>query len=407
MREEWIEKTFEELSSKIGDGLHGTPKYDMTGDFFFVNGNNLNNGIIEIKEGTKRVNEDEYNKHFKPLTSNTVLISINGTLGKVAFYNNEPIILGKSACYINFNDNVDKRYIKYHIQSLMFFKNMTKEATGMTIKNFSLKSMRNYKLPLPPLSEQKKIVTILDNAITVIDQAKANIEKNIENAKELFQSKLNEIFSQKGDDWEQTRIGEICDLMTGGTPSRKNKEYFNNGTINWLVSGDINKKEITECEGKITELGLNNSSTRYLPINSVMIALNGQGKTRGTVAMLRIKATCNQSLVSIYPKDKMKILPEYIYSNLKSRYIEIRRMTGDSGNDRRGLNMPLIRSINVFVPISIEKQREIIELQKKISADLDLLISNYLKKLTSIVELKRSILQKAFSGELTQKESVS
>jgi type I restriction enzyme S subunit len=155
------------------------------------------------------------------------------------------------------------------------------------------------------------------------------------------------------------RIGDVCNLMTGGTPSRAHPEYFENGTIKWLVSGDINKGEIFECEGRITEEAMKSSNTRFLPINSVMIALNGQGKTRGTVALLRTEATCNQSLVSIYPKNIKELLPEFLYHNLKMRYQELRRMTGDDGNDRRGLNMILIRSIEIPLP-SLEMQREIV-----------------------------------------------
>lgn len=157
------------------------------------------------------------------------------------------------------------------------------------------------------------------------------------------------------------KLGDICNLMTGGTPSRSKKEYFENGTIPWLVSGDIHKGEITSCEGRITELGLRNSNARLLPVNSVMIALNGQGKTRATVALLRIEATCNQSLVSIYPKDDSKVLPEYIYWNLKGRYDELRRLTGDDGNDRRGLNMIIIRNIDIPEPPSIEEQWRVVE----------------------------------------------
>ena len=112
---------------------------------------------------------------------------------------------------------------------------------------------------------------------------------------------------------EELKIGDICDLMTGGTPSRKVPEYFDNGEIKWLVSGDINQKEIFDCDGRITEEGLNNSSAKFLPENSVLIALNGQGKTRGTVAMLKTKATCNQSLVSIFPKSGVNLNTKYLY----------------------------------------------------------------------------------------------
>lgn len=191
----WEEKTFQELSSRIGDGLHGTPNYDDSGEYFFINGNNLNDGEIEIKVDTKRVNEEEYNKHLRPLTSNTVLVSINGTLGKVAFYNNEPVILGKSACYINFDERIEKQYIKFLIQSPLFFKNMANESTGATIKNFSLKSMRNYKLLLPPKGEQVKIVKMLQSLDAEIKKLIEKQTKRLMNTDDLKKSILQKAFA--------------------------------------------------------------------------------------------------------------------------------------------------------------------------------------------------------------------
>ena len=156
--------------------------------------------------------------------------------------------------------------------------------------------------------------------------------------------------------WQERSIGELCDLATGGTPSRSNPEYFG-GDIKWLVSGDIHQREITDCAGRITEAGQRNSNAKLLPLDSVMIALNGQGKTRGTVAILRTEATCNQSLVSIAPKPSAGLLPEFLYWNLHGRYEEIRRMTSDDDKDRRGLNMGLIRAISIPVPSVAEQQR--------------------------------------------------
>jgi len=98
------------------------------------------------------------------------------------------------------------------------------------------------------------------------------------------------------------------------------------------------------------------SNARYLPINSVLIALNGQGKTRGTVALLRVKATCNQSIVAMEPKNNKKLIPEFLYYQLKARYQEIRNITGDG--HRSGLNMPLIKGIQIHLP-PIEEQKEI------------------------------------------------
>ena len=160
--------------------------------------------------------------------------------------------------------------------------------------------------------------------------------------------------------WSIKKIGDICDVMTGGTPSKSKPEYFG-GDIKWLVSGDIHQGEIFDCEGRITEAGMRDSNAKILPTNSVMMALNGQGKTRGTVALLRTEATCNQSLVSITPKDPLRLLPEYLYANLHGRYQEIRRMTGDTGNDRRGLNMGLVKGIGL--PIApVAEQRRIVNI---------------------------------------------
>lgn len=193
--EGWEEKTFQELSSRIGDGLHGTPNYDEKGEYYFINGNNLNDGIIELKDNTKRVNKEEFEKNKRDLTLNTVLISINGTLGKVAFYNGEPVILGKSACYINFNKEVNKYYIKYLVKSSLFFDNMGKQSTGATIKNFSLKSMRNYKLLLPSINEQEEIVEDLKLFENEIIQIESHYHQKLTNLEDLKKSLLQKAFS--------------------------------------------------------------------------------------------------------------------------------------------------------------------------------------------------------------------
>ena len=136
-------------------------------------------------------------------------------------------------------------------------------------------------------------------------------------------------------------------MKTGATPSTSRSDYYG-GQIRWLVSGDINKNEIYDCEGRITETGLNNSNCKILPKNSVLIALNGQGKTRATSAILKVEAACNQSLVAIIPKYEFLISPEFLYLNLKYRYYEIRDITGQK--QRRGLNMGLISDLSISVP---------------------------------------------------------
>lgn len=178
--------------------------------------------------------------------------------------------------------------------------------------------------------------------------------------------------------WGMVPLSEICTFMTGGTPTSTILEYYKNGTIPWLVSGDIHKKLIFDCEKRITELGANNSNARMLPLDSVLIALNGQGKTRGTVALLKMQgATCNQSLVAISSIDREKLIPEYLFSVLDSMYKEIRELTGD--NQRSGLNIPILKTIKIpFPPLEIQKQIVAeIEAYQKVIDGCNLIIENY------------------------------
>jgi type I restriction enzyme S subunit len=296
---------------------------------------------------------------------------------------------------------LNQEYLYWFLKTdslIKFVEKSSKRAAGQD--GVRKEVLYTYPTPIPPFPQQKQIVATLDKAFAAIDTAKSNAEQNLQNAKELFEICLQNTFENKSDDWITSTIGESCNLMTGGTPSRSKKEYFDNGTINWLVSGDINKKGINDCDGRITDLGFESSNVKFLPLNSVMIALNGQGKTRGTVAMLRIKATCNQSLVSIYPKDDKSLRPELVYANLEGRYNEIRKITGDGGNDRRGLNMPLIRKISFSYPKSITEQVEIIEHLDALKSQTKKLEAIYVKKIIDLEEMKKSVLQKAFSGQL-------
>ncbi len=338
------------------------------------------------------------NSSAKLFPINTVLVAMYGaTAGQVGILKFEAST-NPAVCGILPNDKFIPKYIYYFFLSKK--KELIEQAVGGAQPNISQIKIKNTKIPVLSIFKQQEIVSILDDTFESIDRAKSNAEKNLKNVKELFESYLTNIFRNNNDGWVTTTIGEVCNLQTGGTPSTSKKEYYEGGDIKWLVSGDINQKEIYDCEGRITQVGMNNSNTKFLPVNSVLIALNGQGKTRGTVAMLRTKATCNQSLVSIFPKNERELLPELVFSNLEGRYEEIRKMTGDSGNDRRGLNMPLIRGIKFSYPKSISIQKEVIYKLDLLRKETSKLESIYKKKLNDLEELKKSILQKAFNGEL-------
>jgi type I restriction enzyme S subunit len=187
----WKFKMLNELVSKLGDGLHGTPKYSEDGEYYFVNGNNLDNGKITISENTKRVDFSEYEKHKKDLNENTMLVSINGTIGKIAFYNNEKIILGKSACYFNLIKGAVNDIFLFHIfKSDYFLRYSSSLSTGSTIQNVSLKTMREFPIPIPPLDLQNQFA----ERVAVIEEQKTIAQKSLEKSEELFNSLLQKAF---------------------------------------------------------------------------------------------------------------------------------------------------------------------------------------------------------------------
>ena len=186
----WECSILEKLSKKIGDGIHSTPSYDDNGTFYFINGNNLNGGKIVITSSTKRVSEKEaYKNNAENLEANSILMSINGTIGNVALYHNEPIMLGKSACYINSKDNIDKNYLFYYLQypkTQLYFE---AELTGTTIKNLSLQSIRKTKIYIPTIEEQHKISRFLQK----IDERISTQNKIIYKLKSLIRGIMVEL----------------------------------------------------------------------------------------------------------------------------------------------------------------------------------------------------------------------
>jgi len=194
----WKWVTLAEITSVLGDGLHGTPSYSDEGEYFFINGNNLTDGKIEIKSETKRVNSSEYIKYKKPLNENTILVSINGSIGYTAFYNGEKVILGKSACYFNVLKSISKKYIRYCILSQRFLNYADKNSTGSTITNVGLKAMREFPIPLPSnLEEQQLIVDELESKLTVCDKIEETISQSLLQAESLRQSILKKAFEGK------------------------------------------------------------------------------------------------------------------------------------------------------------------------------------------------------------------
>ena len=186
----WECQPLNDVCDGIGDGLHGTPEYDDNGGYPFINGNNLIDGEIVITPATKMVSEETYKKHLIEISPNAILISINGTLGKLAFYNGEKVMLGKSACYCNLKPNVNKVFVYGVMRSDAFAEFLDSCSTKSTIKNVGLKAMREYRLILPPTELQEQYASFVKQT----DKSKLVIQKSLDELETLKKALMQKYF---------------------------------------------------------------------------------------------------------------------------------------------------------------------------------------------------------------------
>lgn len=366
---EWKEYKLGDITTEIGDGIHGTPNYSEDGEFYFINGNNISNGKVIIKGDTKRVNRIEFEKYKKLLSNRTILLSINGTIGNVGFYNNEKCILGKSACYFNLKDNVDKNFVYYTFLTDDFQSHLLNIATGTTIQNVPLKGLRESIILLPPLDEQKRIASILsslDDKIDLLHRENATLEAMAET---LFRQWFIE--EANGDD---ISLGEVVKTTSGGTPSRKKEEYYCNGNVKWVKSKELHHSYILETEEKITEDAVAYSSAKLLPENSVLIAM--YGATVGEYGILAEPMTCNQAVCALIPNENYP----YTYLYLWAKYMQGEFINLACGAAQQNISQELI------------KQQYVSNDLKQIS-DFHILVAPYMEKMKVNQEMIKTLNQ--------------
>ena len=380
----------EDVTSVIGDGLHGTPQYNPNGAYYFVNGNNLSNRQIIIKNNTKRVSEEEYIKYKKPLNEHTILVSINGTIGNIGTYSNEQIILGKSACYFNITPFLVKEYMCYVIESNYFQKYALLSATGSTIKNVPLKAINEFYVPIPPVSEQKRIVSEIDYLLAFInkvEKGRENLQNTVQSAKFkildlAIHGKLvlqdpndepasellkrinpkaeitcdNPQYGKLPKGWCETLLGNIGNWQSGATPSRLRKDYYN-GDIPWLKTGDLNDSVIKSIPETITRKALEETSVKLNPTGSVLIAM--YGATIGKIGILALPATTNQACCACvdYMCDKM-FLFYFLLANRK-RFIAM-----GGGGAQPNISKEKITNTHIPLPPLSEQHRIVAKIEE-------------------------------------------
>lgn len=188
---DWKIYKLDEIAEKIGDGIHSTPKYVEESRYRFINGNNISNGGIQFTERTQFVSEEEFLKYKLTLPLGTILMSINGTIGNLGFYNGENVVLGKSVSFIiTDKERLHNDYLYFLLQTRKIKDFYSRELTGTTISNLSLKSIRNTPVPLPPFEDQIKISNSAKQIVELLKLAQMKLDQSLS----LQKSLINQLF---------------------------------------------------------------------------------------------------------------------------------------------------------------------------------------------------------------------
>ncbi len=397
----WKNTSLQKVVTKIGDGLHATPNYSDGDKYFFINGNNISNGKILITKNTKTVNNEQYLKYKLDLDKCTLLLSINGTIGNVAYYKGEKVILGKSAAYINCSELTNRNYLFFLLNASKTRYYFDSELTGSTIKNLSLKSIRELQFFLPPLPEQKAIVEVLETWDKYLEQLDREIMVKKQVKKGLMQQLLTGKKRLPGfmGEWKKIKIKEFCDISRGGSP-RPIEKYLTNGDdgINWLRIGDIDVdgKCVESTTDKIIKEGT--TKTRIVRPGDFILS---NSMSFGRPYIMKITAAIHDGWLAL--KNIRKIVDkDFLYYLLLNEKTQALFHSLAAGSGVKNLNKDLVKEIVLLLP-EIDEQVAIAEVLGTADEEIQLLE----RKRELVAEQKKFLLNDLITGEMRLPEFVN
>ena len=356
----------------------------------------LQGGLIQV-EGAKTFDssKNKVSDQFK-IQAGDILMALSGaTTGKIAVARDRDtgLYLNQRVAIVRGKNKTNSEYLR-HVLVGGLIDDLLLLAGGAAQPNLSPKNLAAFEIPLPPLEEQKRIAAILDKA----DAIRRKRQQAIELADQFLSSIFLDMFGDpvtnpKG--WKKKKILDLSEVKTGGTPSRVDPDNYC-GDIPWVKTTEVVGGLIKGTGEMITEKGRGSSNCSLYPPKSIVIAMYGQGKTRGRTGMLSIPCTTNQACAVILPGEK--ISQDYLWEYLKLSYEQIRGL-GRGGN-QPNLNLSLVKNFEVFVP-PIEMQDSYLE---KVTKG-QMLIEKQKAQLVQEEKLFRSLAQQAFNGDLTQSKA--
>lgn len=392
----WLIKNLEEVCDLVGGGTPSKSNAEFyTGDIPWATVRDMKNEKL-IETECQITKQAVANSSTNIIGANNVVIATRVGLGKVCILQQDTAINQDLKAVIPKNKILNKRYLFYWFKTIADF--IVSSGTGATVQGVKLSFIKSLKLPLPSFSEQKRIVAILDQAFADIDKARANAEQNLKNARELFDSYLQQVFSQGNTDFEAT-VGDMAEHKLGKMLDKKKnkgelKPYLRNLSVRWF---DFDLDNILEMRFQNEEID------RYSVRKGDLLICEGGYPGRAAIWDRDETIYYQKALhrVRFHNAVYNKWLLYYLYFNdstgaIKSHFTGagIQHFTGKA-----------LGKMSLMFPPPDEVSARILKIEKLLNK-VQALEAVYISKLVSLEQLKKSLLQKAFSGELTQNKKL-
>lgn len=406
MKEDWeIKKLNEVCDLKHGYAFDGNDfgnEYLSENPIVLTPGNFCENSTLMFNEKNTKRCFGEYPKEYQFRIGDLVVVMTDLSskmkiLGKPAIIEKPNILhnqrIGK---FVFFNNSIQTRFLYYFLQTESYLNRVKDTATGTMVRHTAPKRILDFRIPIPSISEQKHIIAILDEAFASIAKAKANVEQNLKNARELFEGYLQEVFLKKGEEWKEKTIKEIGHTQTGTTPKTADKENYGD-YIPFIKPADIDIKgngEIRYDNDGLSKQGLSNGR-KMLEGSILMVCI---GATIGKVGIVDRDVSCNQQINSLTVNEEFS--PKFIYYALSTIDFFEQVMHNAAQATLPIINKGKWEKLKVSFPKSKADQVTIANKLDSLQNETQKLEAVYQQKLNDLDELKKSILQKAFSGEL-------
>jgi type I restriction enzyme S subunit len=402
MKAGWEVKTLGEVCHQITDGSHFSPKTVNSG-YPYITVRDIDKDQIDF-DNCKFINEIDFKQLLKngcKPNKGDILFSKDGTVGKVALvsYERDFVVLSSLAILRPNNNQIDSNFLKYVLKSPAILDEAIGKKTGVAIRRIILRHLKDILIPVPPLPEQQRIVAILDAAFASIATAKANTEQNLKNARALFDSYLHEVFSQRGDGWEEKPISDFAhSISTGPFGSLLHKsDYVSEGVPLVNPINIVNGYIIPNCDKQINKATKQRLQSYILQEGDIVIGRRGEIGRCAVVTSEQAGWVCGTGCFFIRPLQTVN--PYFLVNLIRSSKYREQLENLSSGATMLNLSNKALSELLITIP-NFDEQQNILEKLDVIQEETQRLETLYQRKLTALDELKKALLHQAFNGEL-------